>query len=106
GGGAAPGAGAAGGSSPAAPLAGSNTVNTLPCPGVDRTVTVPPYPFTIPSTSGSPRPRPWNLVVKKGSKIRDCVAASIPLPLSVTLIDTYFGPPASRGTTASRESSG
>ncbi len=45
-----------------------------------------PVDFTMPYTIESPNPVPFpfSLVVKKGSKMRACVAASIPKPLSDT----------------------
>ncbi len=46
--------------------------------------------FTMPYTVANPRPVPFpcSLVVKNGSKMRACVAASIPIPLSLTTSST------------------
>jgi hypothetical protein len=50
----------------------------------------PPLSVTMPYTvaSPSPVPLPGSLVVKKGSKIRAWVAASMPVPLSLTTSST------------------
>ena len=61
-------------------------MNSVPSPGVLRTVILPPWLVTMPCTTASPRPvpSPTPLVVKKGSKTRSRVAASIPEPVSAT----------------------
>ena len=48
---------------------------------------LPPLCLTIPNTVESPRPVPLprSFVVKKGSKILDCVPRSMPVPVSLTL---------------------
>ena len=43
-----------------------------------------PWSRTMPCTAASPRPRPSNVVVKKGSKARSRVASSMPSPSSRT----------------------
>src|SRR6266404_7185751 len=55
----------------------------------------PPLCLIIPYTVASPKPVPFpcSLVVKKGSKIRALVSASIPIPLSATDRSTYCPEP-------------
>ncbi len=61
-------------------------MNVVPRPGSLSTQMVPPLCVTIPKTVARPSPVPWpsGLVVKNGSKIRSRVAASIPIPVSLT----------------------
>jgi hypothetical protein len=63
----------------AAPLPGALTISICPpsCLVMPNTVVIP-----------SPVPSPTSFVVKKGSKIRARVAASIPAPVSLTTIST------------------
>ena len=58
----------------------------VPSPSALSTPMKPPLCWTTPNTVESPRPvpLPGSLVVKKGSKILDRVAASMPTPVSVT----------------------
>ena len=57
-----------------------------PSPGRLSTVTPPPLCRTMPNTVDRPSPVPFpkSFVVKKGSKTRDRVSASMPSPVSVT----------------------
>ncbi len=64
--------------------------NIVPLPS-SLSIRIPPLcPRTIPSTAGSPRPRPKNFVVKNGSKIRDCKSFEMPVPVSLTCTKAYF----------------
>ena len=65
-----------------AAASGRKTRKVLPFPGALSTVMKPPLLLTMPWTAARPRPRPVNLVVKKGSKIRALVSSSMPEPLS------------------------
>ncbi|MNZ92171.1 hypothetical protein D3C78_1111860 [compost metagenome] len=69
------------------PATGKYRVKRLPSPGVLTTSTAPPWVRITPCTTARPRPVPWptGLVVKKGSKMRCTVVASMPGPLSSTL---------------------
>jgi len=69
---------------------GRYTSNVDPSPGALRTRTSPRLCFRIPHTveSPSPVPLPASFVVKNGSKRRDRVAASMPVPSSDTEILT------------------
>ena len=58
-------------------------MKVLPLPGAISTSIVPPWRFTIPHATDSPRPvRCGPLVVKNGAKIRSRVRSDIPWPLS------------------------
>ena len=80
-----PGAGVAR-SRPEPPGAGSRTS----CRGraADSTKMWPPLCLTMPYVVARPSPVPWptGFVVKNGSKIRACVASSMPVPVSLTVI--------------------
>src|SRR5436309_201101 len=80
------GAHAAAGSSDTAtgPSTGKKMVNCVPLPGSLATSIDPPWLVTMPWTteSPSPVPSPTAFVVKKGSKIRFFVSASMPQPVS------------------------
>ena len=71
--------------SPAA--AGSVIRMAVPLLSVLDASMLPPWAVTIPCTTASPSPVPMpaGLVVKNGSKTRSSVAASIPLPVSLTV---------------------
>ncbi len=49
---------------------GKNTLNVVPLPGLEYTLIAPLWPRTMPKTAASPNPRPVNLVLKNGSKMR------------------------------------
>ena len=74
------------GAAPAMSAAGKYRVKVLPPPGVLRTSLAPWWLRTTPCTTARPRPvpLPTSLVVKKGSKMRARVAASMPAPVSDT----------------------
>ena len=59
---------------------GSQTDTVTPDPGRASTAIAPPWPRTMPSAAGRPRPRPVSRVVKNGSNIRAWTAGVIPLP--------------------------
>ena len=61
---------------------GNVMVNLVPYSGAERTVIPPPCASTIARTIASPSPVPLFLVVTNGSKIRSCIPAGIPGPLS------------------------
>ena len=67
-------------------MAGRHSETVVPCPGVLCTSMSPPDWRTKPYTMDMPRPVPLPacLVVKKGSKMRETVAASMPAPSSTT----------------------
>jgi len=69
---------------------GKYSVKQLPWPGLLCTATLPSWLRITPCTTARPRPVPWptGLVVKKGSKMRSSVAASMPGPVSRTLSAT------------------
>ena len=75
-----------------AATAGRCTVKVVPRPGALSTSIQPPAPDTKPYTMGRPRPVPFPgaLVVKNGSKMRACVAGSMPLPVSITSSRAYL----------------
>ena len=58
--------------------------NVLPRPGSLRTSRAPRCTRAMPCTAASPRPRPVNFVVKKGSKTFSITSAVIPHPVSAT----------------------
>ncbi|MCY1534850.1 hypothetical protein D9M68_702340 [compost metagenome] len=70
--------------------AGKYSMKVVPSPGTLSTWIAPPCACTMPSTTGSPSPvpLPTALVVKKGSKMRLRVAASMPQPSSDTMTRT------------------
>ena len=78
------GAASASGCAALAAPAGNRTRNVVPLPRSLATLIAPLCLRTMPSTAASPRPRPANFVVKKGSKIRAWVSASMPHPVSAT----------------------
>jgi len=53
---------------------GTNTRIVVPLPFSLSTMIAPRCPRTIPNTAAMPSPRPVNLVVKNGSKMRCCVS--------------------------------
>src|SRR5256885_13147423 len=64
---------------------------SVPCPRASmllNTVMVPPRPSMMFLAIGRPRPVPPRLVVKYGSKTRDRLAPSMPVPLSKIVIET------------------
>ena len=61
---------------------GSETRIVVPLPGLLSISAVPPRLRRIPSTTASPKPRPVDLVLKKGSNILACVSGDIPQPVS------------------------
>ncbi len=71
-------------------LTGKSSRKTVPRPTSLSTDRPPLWPRTMPSTAARPRPRPVNFVVKKGSKTRSRVAASMPSPSSRTSSETYL----------------
>ncbi len=70
---------------------GKATVIVVPRPSMLSIASVLLCVRIIPPTAARPRPRPVNLVVKNGSKMRARVAASMPLPVSETLKTTAVG---------------
>src|SRR3954463_10159671 len=68
---------------------GNQTSKVVPAPGALSTEMAPACERTMPWTAAKPRPRPVDLVVKKGSKILARVAPDIPQPVSETLRRTY-----------------
>ncbi len=75
----------------ASATAGNQTSTQVPRPGWLATVTAPWWRCMTPSTTNNPRPvpSPTALVVKNGSKIRSTTAASIPVPVSMTVSRAY-----------------
>ena len=71
-------------------LAGNHNVTVVPSPGVLSTLSVPPDCEAKPIAMARPCPvpTPCALVVKKGSHAWASVAASIPMPVSVTVSRT------------------
>jgi hypothetical protein len=68
--------------------AGKSTRKSVPTP-MRESISIPPsWLRTIPSTAASPSPRPVNLVVKNGSKIREIVSCDMPQPESSTSRNT------------------
>ena len=65
-------------------VAGRKILRVLPRPTSLWICTVPLCPRTMPRAAAMPRPRPVNLVVKKGSKSFSRVDGSMPQPLSET----------------------
>ena len=63
---------------------GNQTLHVEPWPGVLTTVIAPPSARTMPCAEASPKPRPMNLVEKKGSKILVLISSVMPQPLSET----------------------
>jgi len=61
-------------------------VNELPADGALRTVIVPWWASTIRFVTARPRPIPRAFLVKNGVKMASRVSASIPFPVSVTVI--------------------
>ena len=70
---------------------GKYSSNLLPMPGSLRTTIAPSCACMMlcATDSPSPVPLPAGLVVKKGSKIRRSVAASMPQPASLTTMRAY-----------------
>ena len=67
---------------------GSVTLNRVPCPGTLLRSIRPSCASTIFRTIGNPRPEPWGLVVKNGSKIRSLSSTATPGPSSTTSTTT------------------
>ena len=75
------------------PLGGAGKVssNSLPEPGLLRTVTSPPCARATARTRGSPRPVPrdsWSSPVRNRSKMRCSRSSGMPLPPSATMMRT------------------
>ena len=64
--------------------AGRLTWMVVPHPSFDSTVTNPPWFLTIECEVARPRPLPFCLVLKYGSKMLPRFSSGMPMPVSVT----------------------